>query len=269
LVITDQQRYARHWPGDPGWLAELMPNERELARTGLTFTNAFCNSAMCSPSRATLLTGRYPAEHGVELTLTAADLHPDPRNTPAVATTMARILRRSEAPARRVLTQFARGALRMGPRAGHEAILPTDLANLATLLREAEYEVAYKGKWHLTHPSGGDDGLLGGWTQRDAAGIQRDYGFADWEAPDAGENARGPALRGATPDTERAGTRSTHNRPSAGSAVPTSRSRSALSSPSSTPTTCSAIPPRTCAAATRRRNSATSASSSRPQHGRT
>ena len=28
------------------------------------------------------------------------------------------------------------------------------MPNLATLLREAGYHVAYKGKWHLTHPSG-------------------------------------------------------------------------------------------------------------------
>ena len=67
-----------------------MPNEAELARTGLTFTSAFCNTAMCSPSRATLFTGRYPAEHGVTLTLTAADLRPDPRNAPAVTETMIR-----------------------------------------------------------------------------------------------------------------------------------------------------------------------------------
>ncbi len=84
LLITDQQRAPRHWPEDPGWLAELTPNDAELARTGLSFKNAFCNTAMCSPSRATLLTGRYPAEHGVTLTLTTGDLQPDPRHTPAV-----------------------------------------------------------------------------------------------------------------------------------------------------------------------------------------
>jgi len=180
VVITDQQRQPRHWPQDPGWLAELMPNDAELARTGLSFTNAFCNTAMCSPSRATLLTGRYPAEHGVTLTLTAADLRPDPRNTPAVVATMAGILRRSEAPAGRVLTQFARGALRLGPRSGDEPVLPPEMPNLATLLREAGNEVAYKGKWHLTHPSGGTD-LLGGWGEPDAELIARDYGFAFWD----------------------------------------------------------------------------------------
>src|SRR5205085_5259296 len=135
-VITDQQRRPRHWPDEPGWLAQLMPNETALAQTGLTFTNAFCNTAMCSPSRATLLTSRYPAGHGVELTLTAADLRPDPRNAPAVAETMAGILRRREAPARRVLTQFTKGALRLGESRGNEPVLPTDLPNLATLLRE-------------------------------------------------------------------------------------------------------------------------------------
>jgi choline-sulfatase len=190
VVITDQQRFPRHWPEGPGWLAELTPNDAELARTGLTFTNAFCNSAMCSPSRATLLSGRYPAEHGVKLTLTAGDLRPDPRNAPFVAATAAGILRRSEAPARRLFPQFARHALRLGPRSGNESVLPAGMPNVATLLREAGYEVAYKGKWHLTHPSGGATEMLGGWGERDAELLARDYGFADWEPPDAGENAK-------------------------------------------------------------------------------
>jgi choline-sulfatase len=190
LLITDQQRQARHWPEEAGWLRELMPNDAELARTGVTFKNAFCNTAMCSPSRATLLTGRYPAEHGVKLTLTAADLRPDPRNAPAVVATMAGILRRREAPPRRVLEQFARGLLRLGPGAGGEAELPPAVPALARLLGDRGYHVAYKGKWHLTHPSGGEGSMLGGWTGADAERIERDYGFRDWEPPDAGENAK-------------------------------------------------------------------------------
>ncbi|GIK78007.1 MAG: hypothetical protein BroJett022_16970 [Actinomycetes bacterium] len=190
LLITDQQRQVRHWPDEPGWVDALMPGCAELARTGLTFTRGFCGSSMCSPSRASLFTSRYPAEHGVELTLTAADLRPDPRHTRAVVGEMREILRRREAPPRRVLTQFAKGALGLDRSSGHEAELPASIPNLPRLLRERGYEVAYKGKWHLTHPLGGPGSMLGGWSERDAARIERDYGFADWEAPDAGENAR-------------------------------------------------------------------------------
>jgi len=190
LLITDQQRQPRHWPDEPGWVDALMPNCAELARTGLSFTNGFCNTAMCSPSRSTLFTGRFPAEHGVELTLTAADLKPDPRNLPGVAGEMARILRRKEAPPKRVMTQFARGMFNIGASRGGEAELPTDIPILPRLLADRGYDVAYKGKWHLTHPLGGEGSMLAGWTQRDAERIERDYGFADWEAPDAGENAK-------------------------------------------------------------------------------
>jgi choline-sulfatase len=192
ILMTDQQRQARHWPDDPGWQRELMPNQAELARTGLTFRNGFCNTAMCSPSRTTLWSGRYPAEHGVELTLTAAELKPNPRNTPAVARTMAGIVRDKEASPRRVLAGFAKGALGLDRSTGGETELPADLPTVATLLRDRGYTVAYKGKWHLTHPSGtqGVDGMLGGWNQRDAERLETEFGFSDWEPPDAGENAK-------------------------------------------------------------------------------
>jgi choline-sulfatase len=190
VLITDQQRAPRHWPEDAGWLEELMPNDAELRRTGLSFRNAFCNTAMCSPSRSTLFTGLYPAEHGVNLTLTAADLRPNPRFAPAVTATMADIIRRRQAPAGRVLKGFARGLFRLGESRGHEPELPPGLPNLANLLRASGYHVAYKGKWHLTHPTTEDGGLLGGWGKADERRIERDYGFADWEAPDAGENAK-------------------------------------------------------------------------------
>ncbi len=190
VVITDQQRAPRHWPQSPGWLEELMPNDAELARTGLSFTNTHCNTAMCSPSRATLFSGIYPAQHGVTLTLTGAELRPDPRNAAAVAATMAGILARGQAPPRRVLTQFARGALRLGPHSGNEPVLSPETPTLAGLLAEAGYHVAYKGKWHLTHPTGDDDGMLGGWGKADAARLAEDYGFLEWDPPDAGENAK-------------------------------------------------------------------------------
>lgn len=200
LLITDQQRYPRHWPDIAGWLEELMPNDTELARTGLTFQNAFCNTAMCSPSRATLLTGRYPAQHGVTLTHTRGDLRPDRTNAPAVFLTLGDILRRPGAPRGRVTRQFLRGLLQLGPKSGHEPELPSGIPNLARLLRAAGYEVAYKGKWHLTHPLGED-----GWSEQDAERLEREYGFAGWEPPDAGENAKAEHFGGGSAGPSRQG----------------------------------------------------------------
>ncbi len=185
LLITDQQRRPRHWPEDPGWLRELMPNQAELERTGLTFNNGFCNTSMCSPSRATLLTGLYPARHGVNLTLTSGDLEPDRRNAPAVVSDLARLMLRPGAPRGRALRQFLDGALGLGPKGGGEPELRPDTPNLGQMLRAAGYNVGYKGKWHLTQPASAD-----GWSARDAEVLDEDYGFADWQPPDAGENAK-------------------------------------------------------------------------------
>jgi len=140
---------------------------------------------MCSPSRATLLTGQYPAQHGVSLTLTTADLRPDRRNAPAVFLTLGDILRRPGAARGRVLRQFVRGLFQIGPKSGGEPVLSARSPTIAQMLRGAGYEVAYKGKWHLNHPLHEH-----GWGEEDAARLERDYGFAGWEPPDAGENAK-------------------------------------------------------------------------------
>src|SRR5258708_856325 len=47
------------------------PNIDRLAAEGILFTRAFCNNSVCSPSRATFLTGLIPSQHGVHSYLPA------------------------------------------------------------------------------------------------------------------------------------------------------------------------------------------------------
>ncbi len=42
------------------------PNLDRLAATGIRFTNFFCASPVCSPARASILTGQIPSQHGVQ-----------------------------------------------------------------------------------------------------------------------------------------------------------------------------------------------------------
>ena len=43
----------------------ITPNIDLLAETGMKFTSAFCVNAMCSPCRASVLTGMMPSAHGI------------------------------------------------------------------------------------------------------------------------------------------------------------------------------------------------------------
>ncbi|HEV8130290.1 MAG TPA: sulfatase-like hydrolase/transferase [Acidobacteriota bacterium] len=63
IFLTDQQRAdAMGIAGRPGLHTPAMDR---LAQEGVRFTNAFCATPQCSPSRAALLSGRYPHRTGV------------------------------------------------------------------------------------------------------------------------------------------------------------------------------------------------------------
>jgi choline-sulfatase len=185
LLLTDQQRQPQHWPEDPAWLQQLAPNDAELRRTGMSFTRAFTASAMCSPSRASLMTGKRPSRHGVTLTMTEGDLWPDRSNAPAALRGAVEMARSGEVPRGRLARSLVRSAFRLGPKSGNEPELPPGIATLATLLRREGYHVAMKGKWHLSKPINGEH-----WGAGDPERVERDYGFADWEPPDAGGDTK-------------------------------------------------------------------------------
>lgn len=44
---------------------DITPNLDRLASEGILFENAFCNNSICTPSRASIITGQYPQTNGV------------------------------------------------------------------------------------------------------------------------------------------------------------------------------------------------------------
>ena len=122
LVLTDQQRADAF--GAAGATDVRTPTMDRLASEGVLFTRAFAATPQCSPSRAALITGRYPHRTGV-MGNTAAD------------------------------QGGARGNER--PPAGMSAALDPSLPTVARVLAAAGYETAYFGKWHL----GGTPGNYG------------------------------------------------------------------------------------------------------------
>jgi choline-sulfatase len=169
ILMTDQERVPMHWPG--GWAEKNLPNRARLARHGLTFTNAFCAASMCSPSRATIFTGVYPAEHGVT-----------------------EVLQTGTAEAHET-----------------QGTLQPSRKNLADLLARAGYDVQYRGKWHMSKdPSGTmvvqsrhelEHYRFKGWLPPDAGcdhgAAMLGGGTADWDGLTARQAAE--FLRGADP----------------------------------------------------------------------
>lgn len=63
LLITDQHRADAMGCLDGSYIT---PNMDRFAESGVRFTNCFCTSPLCSPSRASLMTGRPPDKTGVK-----------------------------------------------------------------------------------------------------------------------------------------------------------------------------------------------------------
>ena len=61
-ILTDDQRF-----DELGFMNPVIdtPHMDQLAKQGVHFKNAFVTTALCSPSRASILTGQYMHSHGL------------------------------------------------------------------------------------------------------------------------------------------------------------------------------------------------------------
>ena len=63
FIITDQQRYDSLGCYGADWVKT--PNIDGLARDGMMFKNCYANNTVCTPSRASIFTGKPVTSHGV------------------------------------------------------------------------------------------------------------------------------------------------------------------------------------------------------------
>jgi len=134
------------------------PNVDELARRGMRFTNAYAANPLCSPTRASILTGQYPGR--LRFTTPAGHLPQvvlDPK------------LPERGPPQQKAVTPATRTRL------------PNDYFTVAEALKEAGYTTGFFGKWHLGRDpylpdNQGFDVVVGG---REHPGPPGGY-FAPW-----------------------------------------------------------------------------------------
>ena len=120
---------------DMGWMDSSLygseyyetPAMERLSKRGVRFTNAYTASPLCSPTRASIMTGCYPCRFGI--TMPACHKAPPKQKMPKVQ--------------------------RSGPKWAPmrcpvvERFLPLEEYTVAEALRDAGYATGFIGKWHL------------------------------------------------------------------------------------------------------------------------
>jgi len=110
------------------------PNIDRLASDGMRFTDAYAACAVCSPTRAAVLTGRYPARVGVTDWIRWLDFKGD-RTDPNAQGPTAYVTRRNR-------------KLSCPP---NPYWMDLDEVTIPELLKPAGYTCCHIGKWHLGH----------------------------------------------------------------------------------------------------------------------
>ena len=130
------------------------PSIDRLAEEGAIFNQSYSGASTCAPSRAMMMTGRYPTRTGFEFT-------PTPAGMAKVVSLVGSDMDRSLPPA------FYDESIEAKQPPYELKGLPPEEITIAETLKDAGYYTAHIGKWHLgrsngmlPHEQGFDDSLL-------------------------------------------------------------------------------------------------------------
>lgn len=101
------------------------PNMSRLAKEGMLFTDAYAASPLCSPTRASIMSGQYPSRLRMTVAITAKSV-----NEP------------------KALKPEGRAHCGKVESKNH---MPLEVYTLAEALKDGGYTTAHIGKWHLAH----------------------------------------------------------------------------------------------------------------------
>ncbi|MDG1506788.1 MAG: sulfatase-like hydrolase/transferase [Luminiphilus sp.] len=118
------------------------PGIDRLAEEGVVFSQAYSGASTCAPSRAMLMTGRYPTRTGFEFT-------PTPAGMARAVSTVASTVQTSSSPP----YYYDAEVERSHPSYEEKGLLTGELT-IAELLRDSDYYTAHIGKWHLGRENG-------------------------------------------------------------------------------------------------------------------
>lgn len=111
------------------------PNIDSIARDGVRFDAGYAGSAVCTVSRAALMTGRYPWRFGVEFTPTPG--------------AMARVASQLYADPDRLYPVVIDQSLAKSAKDFNDLGMPPSEVTLPELLKTRGYQTLHIGKWHL------------------------------------------------------------------------------------------------------------------------
>jgi uncharacterized sulfatase len=137
LILADDMGFndVSLYNGGAGDGSLMTPNIDAIAHQGVVFNNGYAANAVCAPSRASILTGRYSTRFGFEFT-----------PFPKVGATIFQWMEELDQPV--LPSKIDMATVKTMPDMAHLGMPPEEIT-IAEVLKDAGYYTAHIGKWHL------------------------------------------------------------------------------------------------------------------------